>query len=111
MTKKQIPGYSYGAAEVPKSHVSMRELIDLQTCAGLTHEDHHFLRLAGEVLADQTKQIVEHWRSGIIASIRILRGIRARPKAIPFRNTWRRATFASSSGFWIRACGRTIRTG
>lgn len=69
MTKKQIPGYSYGAAEVPKSHVSMRELIDLQTCAGLTHEDHHFLRLAGEVLADQTKQIVEHWRSGIIASI------------------------------------------
>jgi hypothetical protein len=69
MTKNQIPGYSYGAAEVPKSPVSPRELADLQTSAGLTKEDQHFLRLAGEVLADQTKQIVEHWRGGIIASI------------------------------------------
>jgi hypothetical protein len=66
---EQISGYSYGATEVPKSSVSMRELADLQTSAGLTEEDRHFLRLAGEVLADQTKQIVEHWRAGIIASI------------------------------------------
>jgi hypothetical protein len=27
------------------------------------------LQLAGKVLADQTKQIVEHWRAGIIAGI------------------------------------------
>jgi hypothetical protein len=66
---QKIPGYSYGAAEVPNSPVSIRELADLQISAGLTEEDQRFLRLAGEVLADQTSQIVEHWRAGIIASI------------------------------------------
>jgi hypothetical protein len=69
MTKMQIPGYSYGTAEVPKSPVSTTELGDLQTSAGFTEEDHRFLRLAGEVLAGQTRQIVEHWRAGIIAGI------------------------------------------
>ena len=69
MTKRQIPGYSYGTDEVPKSHVSMQEAAESQTSAGFTEEDHRFLRLAGEVLADQTKQIVEHWRAGIIAGI------------------------------------------
>ena len=34
-----------------------------------TEEDEHSLRLAGDVLADQTRKIVEHWRSGIIAGI------------------------------------------
>jgi hypothetical protein len=47
----------------------MRELEDLKVIAGFTEEDWRYLRLAGEVLADQTKQIVDHWRSGIIASI------------------------------------------
>jgi hypothetical protein len=64
-----IPGYSYGASEVAHSPVSMRELDDLKISAGFTEEDERYLRLAGEVLADQTKQIVDHWRSGIIASI------------------------------------------
>ena len=50
MTKRQIPGYSYGTAEVPKSHVSMQEAAESQTSAGFTEEDHRFLRLAGEVL-------------------------------------------------------------
>lgn len=66
---ENIPGYSYGAAEVARSPVSMRELEDLKVSAGFTEEDQRYLRIAGEVLADQTKQIVEHWRSGIIASI------------------------------------------
>ena len=69
MTNRQIPGYLYGASEVPQSPVSMEELADLQTSAGITEEDRRFLRLAGEVLADQTAHIVEHWRAGIIASI------------------------------------------
>jgi len=69
MTNKEIPGYSYGAAELPDSPVSPEELADLQTSAGFTDEDRRFLRLAGAVLADQTKQIVEHWRAGIIVGI------------------------------------------
>src|SRR5580658_11322281 len=69
MTNKEISGYSYGAAEVPNSPVSPEELADLQTSAGFTEEDRRFLRVAGEVLEGQTKQIVEQWRSVIIAGI------------------------------------------
>ena len=47
----------------------MRELDDLKISAGFAQEDERYLRLAGDVLSDQTKKIVEHWRSGIIASI------------------------------------------
>jgi len=66
---EQIPGYTYGMQEVAKSPFSMQELDDLKTSAGFTGEDERCLRLAGEVLADQTRQIVEHWRTKIIASI------------------------------------------
>ena len=41
----------------------------MKISAGFTEEDQHFLRLAGEVLTNQTRQIVEHWRSHIIANI------------------------------------------
>src|SRR5271154_6985875 len=64
-----IPGYSYGSAEVSRSPMSMREFDGLKVAAGFTEEDQHYLRLAGEVLADQTEAIVHHWRSGIIAGI------------------------------------------
>ena len=47
----------------------MQQLEDLKVSAGFTEEDQRYLRLAGEVLADQTLQIVRHWRSGIIADI------------------------------------------
>ena len=66
---EHIPGYSYGTAEVAPSPLSMRELEELKISAGFTDEDQRYLRLAGEVLRDQTEQIVDHWRSGIIASI------------------------------------------
>jgi Protoglobin len=41
----------------------------LKISAGFTEEDQRYLRLAGEVLEDQARQVVEHWRSRIIASI------------------------------------------
>jgi hypothetical protein len=49
--------------------VSLSELEELKTTVGFTDEDESYLRLAGEVLGDQTKQVVERWRNGIIASI------------------------------------------
>ena len=64
-----IHGYTYGTSEVSVSPVSMRELDDLKISVGFAEEDQRYLQLAGEVLAGQTRQIVEHWRSGIIASI------------------------------------------
>ena len=64
-----IPGYTYGTSGVARSPVSLRELEELKVSVGFTEQDQRYLRFAGEVLADQTRQIVDHWRSGIIASI------------------------------------------
>ena len=64
-----LPGYSYGAAEIARSSVSLEELAELKVSAGFTDEDERFLRVAGQVLGDQTEQIVHHWRSQIIAAI------------------------------------------
>ena len=66
---QHIPAYSYGTAQVPKSPVSMREFVELQTSAGFPDEELRYLRLAGEVLRGQTRQIVEHRRAGMIAGI------------------------------------------
>lgn len=66
---EEIPGYSYGMPGVGNSTVSVEDLARLKISAGFTEEDEHYLRLAGSVLADQTEQIVRHWRNGIIASI------------------------------------------
>ncbi len=67
--KTDIPGYEYGSARLGHSPVSLAELQQLKITVGMTLETEDQLRLAGEVLADQTEQIVEHWRSSIIASI------------------------------------------
>jgi Protoglobin len=64
-----IPGYAYGCEAVPKSSISLQELEQMKISVGFTEEDERYLRLAGEVLKDQTKQVVERWRSQIIASI------------------------------------------
>jgi Protoglobin len=66
---EQIHGYNYGAVDVAMSPVSIEELENLKITVGWTDEDQRYLRLAGEVLEDQTKTIVDHWRKGIIASI------------------------------------------
>ena len=66
---EEIAGYAYGSPELAASAVSLEQLDALKVSAGFTEEDERYLRLAGEVLGNQTRQIVEHWRSGIIAGI------------------------------------------
>jgi hypothetical protein len=66
---ENISGYSYGAAEVATSPVSMLDLDNLKISAGFTEEDQRYLRMAGDALLNQTRQVVEHWRSHIIAGI------------------------------------------
>ena len=81
-----IHGYTYGTSEVSVSPVSMRELEDLKISVGFTEEDQRNLKLAGEVLAGQTRQIVEHWRSGIIAGIPNLARHSRSPEGNPLPN-------------------------
>src|ERR1700734_351780 len=81
-----IPGYAYGAEAVAKSWISLQELEQLKISVGFTAEDERYLRLAGKVLGDQTKQIVEHWRSGIIAGIPHLARHSRSPEGNPLPN-------------------------
>lgn len=66
---EEIPGYSYGRADVARSPISETQLVELKVSAGFTDEDERYLRLAGAVLEGQTEQIVHHWRNQIIAGI------------------------------------------
>jgi hypothetical protein len=61
----QIPGYTYGTSDAAKSPVSLSDLEKLKQSVGFTTEDERYLRMAGEVLADQTKQLVETWRGAL----------------------------------------------
>jgi hypothetical protein len=72
MTKliaEQVPGYTYGTDAVAPSPITLQELEILKVTVGFTEEDQRYLLLAGEVLTGQTREIVLHWRSGIIAGI------------------------------------------
>ena len=65
----EIPAYTYGTPAVQASSVSLNQLEQLKVTAGFTREDEQFLRLAGDVLRGQTKQIVDHWRSGDFGTV------------------------------------------
>ncbi len=66
---EHIHGYTYGTAGVAASPVTLEELEALKVSVGFTSENQRYLQLAGEVLSDQTRRIVERWRSEIIAGI------------------------------------------
>ena len=63
---RQIPGYTYGTAEAAQSRVSATELEQLKQSVGFTTDDERYLHMAGKVLEDQTKDLVDTWR-GVIA--------------------------------------------
>jgi hypothetical protein len=57
----QIPGYDYGKATVARSPVSDEDLRKLEEATLFTEEDARYLRMAGEVLADQVEQVLDLW--------------------------------------------------
>jgi len=61
MSNAQIPGYTYGTAEIVQSPVSMEEFELLKQAVLFTEEDEKYLRMAGEVLADQVDEILDLW--------------------------------------------------
>ncbi|MEO8028463.1 MAG: protogloblin ApPgb, partial [Bryobacteraceae bacterium] len=64
-----IPGYTYGAPEVSASPITLQQLEELKASVGMTAEEERYLRLAGDVLVDQTAEVVDHWRGRIVAGI------------------------------------------
>jgi hypothetical protein len=63
----KIPGYDYGSSNIARSPISSEEFELMKKSAGFTTEDQRWLRTAGDVLVDQTKALVEKWRSVIAA--------------------------------------------
>ncbi len=61
----EIPGYTYGESGVAKSPVSVSDLEKLKQSVGFTAQDERYLKMAGEVLDEQTKAVVERWRAEI----------------------------------------------
>lgn len=59
METTAIKGYTYGAAAA--SPVSLQELALLKQTVLFTGEDERWLRLAGEVLKDQTDAVLDLW--------------------------------------------------
>jgi len=86
MVREEIPGYSYGTSAAGHSSVTLRELEELKASAGFTEEDEKYLRLAGQVFADQTAAIVRYWRNEIIAHIPNVTRHSRSPEAEPIPN-------------------------
>jgi hypothetical protein len=58
-----IPGYSYGTGEVPRAPFSLPDLELLKKTVLFTEEDVRYLKMAGEVLADQVDELLDLWYS------------------------------------------------
>lgn len=69
----EIPGYTYGAPEAAKSPISANDLELLKKTVDFKEDDEKYLRLAGEVLADQTENVVKAWRAVIAANPHLAR--------------------------------------
>ena len=67
LVAKEIPGYNYGSVEVARSSITLQDLKELKQSAGFSESDEQWLRRAGEILADQTKAMVDQWR-GVISA-------------------------------------------
>ncbi len=61
MQATTISGYNYGNADVARSPVSTSELELLKKTVFFSEEDEKYLRLAGEVLSDQTNDVLDLW--------------------------------------------------
>jgi len=67
MATKSIKGYTYGSAYVPRSPVSLGDLDLLKQSVLFTQEDEGYLRMAGQVLADQVEQVLDVWYGFVAA--------------------------------------------
>ncbi|SFK68481.1 Protoglobin [Nitrosomonas aestuarii] len=56
-----IPGYTYGSAEVAKSPLSMDDFANIKHAALFGDEDVRYLKMSRDILKDQVEQILDVW--------------------------------------------------
>ena len=60
-TQTTIPGYTYGQPTVAHSPISAQEFDLLKQTVLWSEEDERYLRMAGDVLADQVEDVLDLW--------------------------------------------------
>jgi hypothetical protein len=60
MEAQSIPGYTFGQTDVARSPVTAGD-VELLKATLLWNDDERYLRMAGEVLADQVDEVLELW--------------------------------------------------
>ena len=58
---EQIKGYDYGKSSLEQSPVTMQELALLKKTLLWSDDDDRYLKMAGDVLKDQTNDVLELW--------------------------------------------------
>ena len=58
---KQIKGYDYGKATLEQSPVTMQDLALLKKTLLWSDDDDRYLKIAGDVLKDQTNDVLDLW--------------------------------------------------
>lgn len=61
MTTTNISGYTYETTQVAHSPLNMQDLENLKKAVLFGPEDEKYLRMAGEVLADQIEDVLDVW--------------------------------------------------
>lgn len=64
---RDIPGYTYGTAEVAQSPLTLEDLSLLKAAVLFGPEEEKYLRMAGEVLADQVEEVLDVWYGFVAA--------------------------------------------
>lgn len=67
MKENKIAGYTYGTNEVARSPLSEQEFDLLKQTVLFTDEDVRYLRMAGEVLADQVEDVLDAWYGFVVS--------------------------------------------
>ncbi|MDW8404311.1 protoglobin domain-containing protein [Chloroflexus sp.] len=61
MTAATIPGYDYGTEQVARSPLSIADFELLKQAVLFGPDDERYLRMAGDVLADQIEDVLDLW--------------------------------------------------
>jgi hypothetical protein len=61
ISQRSIPGYTYGSTTLKPSPISLQDFELLKQAVLFTDEDVRYLRMAGEVLADQIEDVLDLW--------------------------------------------------
>jgi hypothetical protein len=73
MEAVSIPGYAFGARELARSPVSAHDVDLLKATLLWSDDDDRYLRIAGEVLADQVDDVLEAWYGYVGSHAHLLR--------------------------------------